>query len=107
MSLYVSRGEKFSRTVPFEVVDLRMGERWMAAQFAVDVEHDPGQSCAASRCYYDSPPDPPETTVTAVCVVGWTEYDCDGNELPKVLTEQQVIEACRSRIDEHAADLFT
>lgn len=106
MSIYISRGNKFTRTVYLEVTDIPLEGRFVGATFDVDVEHDPGQTYGASPCYYDSPADPAGNRVSAVRVREWTEYDASGNELPKVCTDSQVVAAAMPRIEEQTYDLY-
>lgn len=92
------------RAVPVEIDEMFVAGRYVTATFAVDINHQPAQQHVASPCYYDSPPDPAETTIEAVAVVDWSEYDVGGRDLGRTLTEKQIVVAAMERLQEWADD---
>lgn len=88
------------RTVRWEVSELLIAGRWVTATLESDVTHYPAQVYLASLCYYDSPPDPEEIEVHATEVIEWFEYDADGEDLPRVLTAEQVATAALALVQD-------
>ena len=101
MGRFATRGRTIRETVTFEIDNLLIDGRWVSAEIKADIRHTPAERHRASLCYYDSPPDPAETSVEAVSVVAWREMDEDGNELSTVLTEQQIAGAAIAEIERY------
>lgn len=106
MSRFDTKRQTIRETVTFEIDDLLVDGRWVSAEIKADIRHTPAERHRASLCYYDSPPDPAETSVEAVSVVAWRETDEDGEELCKVLTGQQIAQAAIAEIEQRAEDRY-
>lgn len=92
------------RTASVTIDEIVIAGRLVNATFAVEFLHQPAQVMSASPCYYDSPPDPQDNYIEAIAVVDWTEYDVAGNDLDRVLTQQQIIETALPLIEDDIND---
>lgn len=90
----------YSRTLRIELDELPVAGRLLSATFVVDVVYQPAQQYGASLCYYDTPPDGPETTIKAVSLVEWSEFDSNGDEVARSLTQQQVVAAAMDILEQ-------